>query len=238
MVTKTKAEKDYEIVRGRTNIILPSGVRVAHPFYGPANAKTLRDKIRADGLIEPNGPVSAEFLATAYNNDEPEFNEARDIMRNRYFRVFEGYNYDGDSQKLFIAEPDFDSEGRLIMQSAKQLEKRIKDGDERVRVLPFSKLYDGVSRLSMPEEIARIRPYLELVYGEEGAEQLLDVAGKTKREEIRTWLPSLPSHGKQVVRIGVLNEDFLDDRLYVDGVNDGLIEYGRAFGVLEEVKRK
>ena len=232
MVTKT--EKSYEITRGRTNIALPSGRRVAHPFYGPGSAKDLRDAIRADGLAEPDGTVSAEFLATAYNHDEPEFNEARGIMRKSYFRVFEGHNYDGDSQKLFVVTPallDFDAQGRIVIPKAKQLEKRIKDGDTKVRALSFNLLYGGAARLSRPKEVDRIRPYLEFVYGEEGAEQLLDVADKTKRKEICIWLPDMPSSGEQELRIGALGVDFIGGGLGVDGDDGGLGEGVRAFGV-------
>lgn len=227
-------EKPYEIARGKTRITLPSGVSVAHPFYGPANAKSLRDTIRADGLMEPNGIVFTEFLTTAYNHKEPEFTEARDITRRGYFRVFEGYNYDGDSERLFVVSPDFVEFGklaRLVIPGARELENMLKDGDTRVRALPFEELHQGVFKVSRPEDVAKVRPYLETVYGEEGAEDLIShVASKTRKGVIHTWFPTMPSSGEQKLRIAALDVDLAGSRLYVYG-RDGLGEGGYAFGM-------
>ncbi|GEM_PF-6644481 len=226
----------YKITRGR--IDLPSGVVIAHPFYGPANAKSLRDAIRADGLRESDGAAAAEFLATAYSNpNEPEFEDATGVMRERYFRVFEGHNYDGDSENLFVVSPElieFDEKSNLVIPDARGLERRIKDGDSRIRALPFSKLYAGASRLSSPEEIRRITPYLNAVYGEEGAENLISVADRTRDKLIQTWFPDMPSAGEQKLRLAALDGSLDGGRLFVGGSYWNDDRNGFAFGVFPD----
>jgi len=193
----------------------------AHPLFGPNTAKNLRKLIRKhrDKLREPNGHESAAFIALAYNSQDSNYHEeeltgVRYTASSAYFRVFEGHLYDGTTQKLFIAEPDFNEDGTIKMSAVSELEKRLANGDKRVQVVNFSDLGDRVCPPNTPSELEK-SSYIQAVYGKEGAYNLARVADNRPKKIGRVWLPETPSAGQTEIRIAALVSYV--GRLGVDG---------------------
>jgi len=215
------------IYSGRTHLF-----DAAYPLFGPKNAKSLRDAIRAhpDKLREPNGPESATFLALAYNPEDPnyqgeELSGTRQKTSSTYLRVFEGHLYDGTAQKLFVAEPDFNEDGTIKMPAVSELERRLINGDKSVRVVEFKGLREGKHTPTRIED----SKYIKAVYGEEGAYNLARVADNHSQRVGRVWLPELPSAGQTEIKIAALNS--VGGKLSVDGNGDELYRESYASGV-------
>src|SRR3989344_757486 len=97
---------------GRSVIQIPySGgtLKIAYPFYGPANVRNLRGKIRQDNLLEPTSREAAFFVESLFRGKEREEKEATRIMKEGYLGCFTGILYDPKTKLAnFVDYPEFD----------------------------------------------------------------------------------------------------------------------------------
>jgi len=131
------------IRQGRTEIEVPyseGSLVVAHPFYGPANARNLRSKIRGDNLVEPTTKEVAIFAESLFGDERKIGQELTRIMKNRYLRAFTGILYDPETKLAsFVDYPEFDK--RSIV-GRDDLIKRVK-AEESCSQVPFEHIKEG-----------------------------------------------------------------------------------------------
>lgn len=215
------------ITRGRTKIEFPdAGFSAAHPFYGPANSATLREKIRADGLKEPTSGQTVVLAHSLYNGEEPEAKEATDIMRNRYIRGFTGVLFEPKSQLAhFIDYPEFD--GSSVVDVNNLLE-RIEESYVQV---PFGKLENGAVNW---RDVSKHPYFVAFGHGKEGAERISELASKHSRKEAYIWTPNISNLEKPIARVATLYSGWGGDGLYVSSDGSGVNEANYSFGVFAE----
>jgi len=150
-----ETHKDYKIEDGIKKISIPREkprIVVAYPFFGPADAKTLRDQIEGSPhkLRVPTLGENVVFLDVACRNDkEPEFQKAIEIMRARYFRAYTVTHYDPTDRRLdpklvYVFDlPEFTEERRLNVDNDR-LVARLGEEDKSVRTIPKEQVIGGV----------------------------------------------------------------------------------------------
>ena len=214
-----------KIVRARTQIEIPhsEGVLVvAHPFYGPANAKTLKEKINADGLREPTSREVALFAEAMYQGKEREQQEATEIMKKNYLRAFTGILYVPETQLAhFVDFPKFDE--RSIVDKD-DLTRRIEESYAQV---PFEHIRE---ELVAWQDVAKHPYILAWAHGQEGAEKLAELASRHPRKEAYLWVPNVANFKQPEARVAALDDVRDGGRLGVNGSGDGDAG-GVAFGV-------
>lgn len=202
-----------------------------HPFYGPANSKTLLENIRQEGLREPTAPEVASFVHEYFTGEEPQAQEVQNIMRNRFFRGFTGVLYvpEGNGKGLahFIdGNLKFDDNSYVV---TRDLQSRIEEARASVS---FEHLKSG----SVSWEDIPSHPYFVKWAGEEGAEKLSELASKHLRKDAYILVPEVSNLDEPLARVVSLGSFWGGVRLDVD--SDGL-GYGRltyAFGVLNDAE--
>ena len=215
------------ITQGRTIIEFPeSKLLVAHPFYGPADSKTLREQIRKDGLIEPTSSQLAVFAHSLYGGERQIEQEVTDRMKNSYFRGFTGILFD-PKEKLayFIDYPEFDEKGIVDRDN---LIKRT--GESRAQV-PFEHLVEGAVDW---RKVAKHLYFVAWAGGEEGAEKLGELASRHPRKEAYVWVPNVSQLKQPEARTAALGSG---DGLDVGAGDLGVLRYCYAFGVRSENSR-
>jgi len=237
METATKYQP--RVLRGRTELWVPHDDReiaFAHPSVGPNNYRDVGAQILQAGQQVPTGDYTASLIHAAYCSkakDEPEFKNARDIMRGRWLWVF---NRNGWTSKGVYVVQDREAIGRSQPLDIKDLERKLKGGKE-IQGVRFSK--DGRIRFApkesyvlgerTPEQLAK-DGFMIASYNVEGAEKCAE-ASATKRYKPRTYGVNVSDEEDIEQRVSAVIVS--DDRLRFDG--DGWLDgydNGSAFGVL------
>jgi hypothetical protein len=229
------ANESYKIIRGRTTIAVPhlgGELVVGHPFYGPDNALNLQRKIRADRLREASFGEAVSFLEQVFcsGKSEPEFEEAKGIMKGRYARGFTGILYDPTEEVAYFADLPKFNESSVVVMDKGELVARVKRGDKSVRTLKFNQIKDGEKT---PSQIAKDAYFIALAGSEEGAEKTARIAEAHPAKKGYLWLPQL-SGDKPIVRTAGLDSD--GGRLVVCGDYFGDYTGSFAFGVLDSAE--
>ncbi len=200
-----------------------------HPFYGPANSRTIQNLIRKDGYVEPTSAQLTSFVHEYFDGSEQQAQEVTQIMRDRYFRGFTGILYVPESKGKglahFIDYPEFDKKSFVDKDN---LLKRL---DESRAQVPFEHFKDGSVDWN---KVAKNPYFVAWAGGEEGAEKLAELASKHPDKEAYIWVPDVPNLKEPIARIATLVSDWDGGRLDVfsdDYVGD--FEGSCAFGVLE-----
>ena len=219
MSTKTK---EYQI---RREIEVPHNgeiINFIYDIYGPDTYAKVAESITMDNLTRPTMGETASLLHSVFQEDEKEFSEIRDLMKNRWLWVFTGTLY-VPNKGAYVQDSPKIKDGMPLMEES-ELVKKLEDNDPTVRHAPFG----FKTRAMTPIQLAR-NPYVIALAGEEGAEKLAQVADKHKN---RPYLCGFDSVDSPATRVSALlsDWDWGDRRLYV---SDNLHESsdGCAFGV-------
>ena len=216
--------------RTEIDILYSDGILTAvYPFYGPANAKTLREQIRQDNLQEPTSKELAIFAEAMYGGGEREEQEVTETMRENYFRGFTGILYVPKTQLAhFIDYPEFDENSEIDTQN---LLLRLRDSYAQV---PFKYIRPGVIEWT---QVAK-HPYIQAwAHGEEGAERLAELTSKHPAKTTYICVPNLSNMKEPEARLASLGSYWHDYGLGVRGLVGGDSGYDYAFGVRREGAR-
>ena len=176
------------------------------------------------------------MLYSAYFSDkknEPEFENIRNIMRNKWLWVFNRNLF--TDKGVYVVQYN-EAEGLIEQLSVNDLEKRLKNG-KLIKGIEVRISEDGMVRF-VPKDSYKLGEHTQdslandgfviASYGKNGAENLSEISEQFKYQP-RVW--GLDVEDKKLkLRLSVLGECV--DRLHVDGCDfvDG--RGGRAFGVL------
>ncbi len=183
----------------------------------------------------PTGDYMASLLYSACCDDsvknEPEFQNIREIIKNRWLWVFNINRWTEDG--VYVLQ-DLKAAGRNQPLNEKDLEKMLKGGKD-INGIRFSR--DGTVRFApketyqlethTPESLAK-DGFVIASYGLEGAEKLGEVSSKFKK---KPYVYGVKTDTAEQ-RVSALLGDF-DDRLGVDGYDFVGIRDYCAFGVLK-----
>jgi len=228
-----KAIKKPRIRVGRTEMDFQhegKTLTAVHPFYGPANSRTLQNLIRKDGYVESTAPELISFVHEYFDGSEPKAQEVNQIMRDRYFRGFTGILYVPEKDAFgkglahFIDYPEFDEK------SVVDRDNLLKRLDESHAQIPFEHFKDGPVDW---RKVAKHPYFVAWAGGEEGAEKLAELASKHPNKEAYILVPSISNLREPIARVATLSSDWDGDRLGVIPNYHGDDENSSSFGVLK-----
>lgn len=229
------------IERGMTKIVVPyegKEVAFAYPSIGPNTYANVGKEILRQGMEVPKGDYTASLIHSAYCDDsvanEPEFQNIREIMKNRWLWVFNRNLWTKDGVYVL---PDWEAIGRSQPLNQKDLEKMLKGSKELPNGVKFSK--DGKVRF-VPKESYKLETHTSeslakdgfviASYGKEGAEKLGEVSSKFK---VKPYVFGVQTDTPEQ-RLSALFAGSLDDRLVVGGDCFDVVGWdSHAFGVLK-----
>jgi len=219
-------EQAYKIERARTKIFVPAEepkIVVAHPFYGPANSKTLQEQMRKDGLEGATSGQLTTLAGALFGQEGDTEQEFTGIMRERRLRAFTGILYDpAEKVAHFIDNPEF-SENSVVDKD--NLIQRIRESHAQVS-------FEHLRKKPVAwNEVAKHPYFIAWAHGEEGAENLAKLAKKHSAEEAYIWVPNLSNLKQSEARVMSLYSDWGGDRLSVSGDVPGNDERSHAFGM-------
>jgi hypothetical protein len=230
------------INRGRFELMIPhegGEIAVAHPFYKPNTYRNVGAEILGNNQRIPTGDEAASFIYSAYCSklkDEPEFEEARSIMKNNWFWVFNRVLW---TPKGVYVIQDPEAVGRSQDLDESELEKYLSDSKE-IKGVSFSKdnkvrfakrgTYElGTNNYS---DLAK-NGFVIASHGLEGAEKLSEVS---KQFHSKPYIYGLDTKVPEQ-RVSALGGDGgFDDGLGVDGSFFGGYGGGLGFGVFPSEK--
>ena len=225
------------IIRGVTKIEVPheqEKIVFIHPPQGPHDYQTVGKGILARNLKIPSAEYTALLIHPAYCNkefkDEPEFKEIRDVMRNRWFWVFnrnlwtpEGVYVVQDSEAIGISQPlnQKDLEKKLSSKAAESYVFYSSDGTIRFAPKESYKLGEHTAK-----SLAR-DSFIIASFGKEGAEKLAEVSSKFNYAP-KIWGVKVSKGQEPIQRVSALGD--CDGGLDVYGYFHG--DWGGcAFGI-------
>ena len=223
---KTNIEnRSAKVQRGFIELIVPykdSELTFVYPAKGPNTYIEVGNQIEQSGLIRPTSEETVHLVHLAYFDDnvkdEPEFNDIRGIMKNKWFWEF--------TRNLWVEDGVYvydNRDGKLVDES--DLIKKLEANDRSVRFVPKGfKLGEQTS-----EELAK-NPYIIARYSEEGAEKLAEVAGQFSSNP---YVYGLTNVRKSEQRVSALGHYWGRDRLGVGGSDFVGVSGGYALGVRE-----
>ena len=229
-------EKTSRIRRGRVEMdalcVKPSMTYIS-PAVGPNSYQEVGKQIIAAGLMVPVGDYTAPLVRDAYCdasvNEEPEFVNIREVMRNRWLWVF---NRNLWTDKGMFSMHDPKAIGRSKPFNLRSLERKLKGGKE-VKDIRFSE--DGTVRFAPKgsytlgeidaERLAQDGVMIAR-YGIEGA-KLMAEAASTLRNKPITYGLDIAEDQNPELRVSTLHEG--DSRLHFIGGN--FYDYSFAFPV-------
>ncbi len=225
-----KTQTKPRIRVGRTEMDFPhkgKTLTAMHPFYGPADSKTLQNLIRKKGDIEPTSSQVTSFVHEYFNGEESQARTVDWIMEHGYFRGFTGILYVPESKGKglahFIDYPEFD------INSYVDKENLLKRLDESRAQVPFEHLKESSVDWS---KVVKHPYFVAWANGEEGAEKLAELASKHPNKEAYIWTPDVSNLKEPIARVATLSYSG-GGGLGVDTCYHGDGKDGYAFGVLK-----
>ncbi len=228
------------IERGMTKLVVPhqgKEIAFAYPSIGPNTYANIGKEILSQGMGVPTGDYMASLLHTAYCDNsvanEPEFQNVREIMKNRWLWVFNRNLWTKDGVYVLL---DLEAIGRSQPLNQKDLEKMLKGSKKLPNGVKFSK--DGKVRFA-PKESYKLETHTSeslakdgfviASYGKEGAEKLREVSSKFK---VKPYVYGVETDTSEQ-RLSALCTYGLGDGLIVNGFffDD---RNNLAFGVLKD----
>ena len=196
-----------------------------HPFYGPANLKTLQELIKKDGGKEPTAPELTSFVHEYFNGNEPQAQEVTQIMKDGYFRGFTGILYVPKEEIAhFIDYPEFDEKSIVDKDN---LLKRLNESRAQV---PFKYLKSGAVAVEW-REVGKHPYFVAWAGSEEGAGKLAELASKHSQKEAYIFVPDFSDLKEPIARVASLDVDWDGDGLGVCSNDLGYYGGGCAFRV-------
>ena len=217
---------------GKTYLIVPherKEIAFQHPPF-KGNHGNVASQIDEAGLLRPTSMQTASLVYDAWKNLNGEYEEQIiQILKNAWLLEFTGNLYLPKSNEeinngVILEDNPTIENGKLVM-NKDSLVKRLKQGDKKVRFVPFG-FKTGIQNLLDFQK----NPYIVARYGEEGAEKIAEVASRYKSNP---RIFSFNSVNEETTRMSALNRSWdFDGRLYVDGDDWDGNWCGRAFGVV------
>lgn len=219
-------KRQTRIERGMTRLVVPHNkgeITFAYPSIGPNTYTQVGKDILDRKMIVPTGEYMASLLHAAYCDasvkNEPEFQNIRQIMKDRWLWVFNTNLWTKDGVYVL---PDLKAIGRSQQLNQKDLEKMLK-GSKEINGVRFSKDQSvrfapkGSYQLQThtPESLAK-DGFVIASYGLEGAEKLGEVSSKFKD---KPYVYGVETDTAEQ-RVSALD---------ADGLGRGLCVYGSCF---------
>jgi len=212
------------IVRGRVELWVPhqeSEIAFAYPSTGPDTYQTVGNEIlKTDNL--PTADQTASLLYAGYCSDakdEPEFQNVREIMKERWLWVFNGNLWTNKGVYVFA---DGKAEGRDKKITVNELEKMVGEGTAR-----FAPKETYTFGEQTPQALSK-NGFVIAGYGEEGAEKLGEVSAQFKYNPY-VYGVEVNKGPAPELRVSALVD--IGGWLRVDGNGFDLSQDGLAFGV-------
>ena len=212
-------------------------ITFAYPSFGPDTYQSVGKQILEHNLEIPTAEQTASLLYSAYFSDEknePEFENIRDVMRNRWLWIF--------NRKLWTDKgvyTKFDPEAKGINEQLdiKNLEKKLRNGKE-IKGIEVRFSEDNCIRFApkgsyklgdhTPESLAKDGNVIS-EYGEEGAEKLGEIAAQFKYSLYLYGL-NIIEPGNHGLRVSALGDGDVGLPVVGYGFDDSW--GGHSFGVL------
>ena len=109
------ATKQYQITRGRTTIEVPhnnNNITFVYEKYGPDTYAGVAESIEKADLARPTMAETASLVHQAFLNDkEPEFDNIRETMENRWLWAFTRSRYFPNKGAFIYPEKDHERFG-------------------------------------------------------------------------------------------------------------------------------
>ncbi len=240
METQTKSYES-RVVRGRVELWVPHNneeIAFIYPSVGPDTYKNVRKTILENGQKVPTGDYTASLLHSTYCDDsvanEPEFENVREIMKNRWLWVFNknlwtenGVYVIQDLDTIWESQPLVMNELEKMLKGGKEINEVRFSEDGRVRFAPNGSYNLGVNT---PENFAK-DGFIIASCGVEGAEKLGEVSAKF-RYHPRVYGVEIEKGQTPEQRLSVVDGDY-GDRLIFLGDSFGDSGYCPSFGVLK-----
>ena len=217
-------EKKSRIVRGRTEIYIPSNadeVMYLSPAVGPNSYQGAGEQILKTGFVVPTGDLIAPLVREAYCGElkgQPEFTDVRDRVQHSWLWVF---NINLWTENGIFSLHDLKAVGRSMPLSVKTLERKLEGGSDKNGVR-FSE--DGTLRFAprgsygfgeMSSEALAKDGAMIADYGVEGA-KLLAEASATRKNKPKTYGSDIQECQAPQTRVSALLGDY-DSQLRFGG---------------------
>jgi len=213
------------IVRGRVELWVThkdSEIAFVYPSTGPGNYQTVGNEILKNNKL-PAAEQTASLLHAAYCipdvKDEPEFQNVREIMKERWLWVFNGNLWTNKGVYVFADEK---VEGRDKKITVNELEKMV--GEGTARFAPKETYTFG----EQTSKILSQNGFVIASYGTEGAEKLGEISAKFK---YNPYVYGVEVNKGSAPELRVSALDGNDGGLHVVGYLFDLSRGGHAFGV-------
>ncbi len=199
-----------------------------HPFFGPANSKTLLDNIKHERYTEPTFPELTSFVHHYYSENTPWAEEIKEIMTTKYFVGFTGILYLPKKKEVcFIDHPAFHRDAVVDVDN---LLSRLKLNEVRDRV-PVDNTETG----TVPwNKIAKNPFFIAVCGGEEGAEKLAEIASKHTDKKGHIFVPDISYFTAPQARIALLYSYDKGRSLTVSLNGSGYSINSYAFGLIKK----
>ncbi len=169
-----------------------------HPFFGPANSKTLLENIRHERYIAPTFPELTSFIHHYYDTNTPRAEEIKEVMTTKYFVGYTGILYLPRKKEVcFIDHPAFQRDAVVDVDS---LLSRLKLNEVRARV-PVDEIETGSLKW---DKIAKNPFFIAVSGGEEGAEKLAEIASKHTDKKGHIFVPDISYFTAPQARIALI----------------------------------
>ncbi len=185
-------KKEMEFPHQRKTLI------AIHPFFGPANSKTLQAEIKREKCKEPTFPELTSFVHHYFDGKGLQAKDINEIMNKKYFVGFTGILFlPGKKEVCFIDHPAFDR-GSVV--DVYDLETRLRLNEARARIS-----LENVETGSVPwDEIAKNPLFIAVGGGEEGAEKLAELASRHSEKKGHIFVPEISNFSSPQARIPLL----------------------------------
>lgn len=249
MQSATKTNQSPRIERGTTKIYVPhegGEISFSYPSTGLGTYTAVGKEILTKGQQVPTGNPMASLLHSAYCNDsaanEPEFQNVRDIIKNRRLWVFNRNLW--TSEGVYVIQ-DLKAVGRSEPLNQNELEKMLSDG-KKIQGVVFGNGANFARKKTYKlgeqdtHSLAK-NGFVIASYGVEGADKLAEVSAKFKNKPFVYGLDI--DNGKEpFLALSVLGSSwlFFGCRLDVRGTDwAGGYDYDNgSFGVFAPEKSK
>nr|MBA4405598.1 hypothetical protein [Nanoarchaeum sp.] len=215
-----------KVTQGKTQLTTSSGLTFVYPTYQGTHADCI-SQIKADGLQIPTYPQLVDIIyeAVVKDPDNQYSQEIRQIMSNFKLRSDTGLLYLPDRRIFFQDKSVLGPNGLPIMNQS-ELEAKLQANDSSVRFVEPGFIPGIQSYYQLVKN-----PYIIGLAGEQGAEQLAEIAYNHYR--LVTHIFALNEISGPTTRLSVFAGDWIPGgRLVISGNDYGNDRSDRAFGVL------
>ena len=222
---ETETQSKPRIVRGRVELWVPYNgkeIAFAHPLTGPNTYREVGAQILRQNQLIPTGNQTASLVHASYIpevENEPEFKDIRQTMRNRYFWIFnrnlwtsEGVYALQDSNAIGLSEPLNVNDLERMLKGGKEIKGVRFSKDKTLRFAPIGSYTVGDHT---PEELAE-DGFMIVSCGVDGAEKLGEVSSNKEYFKFNPRISIAKTDDKPIQTVSAL-VGYDDSRVHVTG---------------------